>query len=249
METFKVGDEVESVEDVGVYYNAGARGTIVKMDGSREAWVRFHTGKYSFPFGCMGGWHAFTSWLRHVQPPAPVAPAVTSRAVVLDVGGVEYTAMFTFVGDRTGVVLYWRKDNHEYGLAGGTKRNPRDEYSAETGMRQAMRRACGIGQPEARQLPAVYRAFRQWQHDQAAPEQPKSLEVGAEVVAVKDDYSGGMFFHKGARGEIVMINDATRTGQKYIVKFSGGDFCKDCHSPHARDNGTWAARADEIEAV
>ena len=242
---FEVGDEVETTQRVGDFYEAGARGTVKEIDGD-DIWVRFRAGKYKLPFGDHGGWHTFAQWLRHVPPAQPAAPAVTSRAVVLTVEGVEYTAMFTLVNDRTGCALYWRKDNHEYALAGGTKRNPRDTYSADTGMRVAMRRACGIGRPYAHQLPAVYSAFRKWQHDQAAlqSKQVKPLVVGAEVRAVKDDYNGGKYFRKGAIGNIVKVDT---TGLH--VHWTAGEFRRDPDTVPSFLHNRWWARADEIEAV
>ncbi len=164
METFKIGDEVE-VTVTRNWYSKGARGEIVK-ESMAGWWVHFTSGE--FEHNKNDAWSVLEEEMRHVQP-APTAPAVTSRAVVLSVEGVEYTAMFTIVNDRTGCALYWRNNNHEYAFAGGTKRNPKDAQDEAIGMRVAMRRACGIGNPHAHQLPAVYRAFRKWQYIEAHP--------------------------------------------------------------------------------
>lgn len=247
METFKVGDEVYSTADGGGFYERGAAGTVKEIHGD-YIWVKFHTGTFKLPFGTMGGWCAQKKDLRHVAPAPKNAPAVASDAVVLTVDGIEYAAMFTFVGDRTGCALYWHEDGREYALAGGCKRNPRDAYDRKIGMRVAMQRACGVNAKHAPLilLRPVYDAFRRWQYEQ----ETRPLAVGDEVEAVKDDYSGRKFFRKGARGEIVVINMGNHSQQYYLVQFTSGDYNRaDCAPRQTTANGQWWARPDEIRWV
>lgn len=247
---FEVGDEVETTQRVGDFYEAGARGTVKEIDGD-DIWVRFHAGKYKLPFGDHGGWHTFAQWLRHVPPAQPAAPAVTSRAVVLAVEGVEYTAMFAFNGDITTCLMFTGQLDKRQGIYWGVaKRNPRDTYSEAVGMRVTMKRACGIGQPHAHQLPAVYSAFRKWQHDQAAPQpkQAKPLVVGAEVRAVKDSHDAP-FFCKGASGVVIKVETVDDDDdQPYLVRWTSGPVKEGC-GRGAETPKTWWAYADEIEAV
>lgn len=250
METFKVGDEVEITGvDLPDPYSVGARGKIVRKS-IVGWWIKFESGEYNTLNGST--WVALEGQLRHVPPAQPAAPAVTSRAVVLEVEGVEYTASFNFINEWTTVILVWMRDGKIIAKGGSARRNPHDTYCAETGMRVAMRRACGIEDVLAVSLPAVYRAFRKWQHDQAAPQskQVKPLVVGAEVVAVRDDYSGGEYFRKGARGEIVVINMGNHSQQYYLVQFTSGEFNRDACAPRQTTaNGQWWAMPDEIRRV
>ena len=252
METFNVGDEVIATVGCPGYYTGGAKGTVTHIIGDEFIWVKFHTGDYKTPFGSMGAWCTKRSELRHV-PPAPPSPAVTSRAVVLTVEGVEYTAMFAFNGDITTCLMFTGQLDKRQGIYWGVaKRNPRDTYSEAVGMRVTMKRACGIGQPHAHQLPAVYSAFRKWQHDQAAPQpkQAKPLAVGVEVRAVKDSAEGtmnGPLFRKGACGAIIQIEKESYDDRTpYLVHWTGGDYKSRTSVTPA--NSWWAA-ADEIEAV
>lgn len=170
METFKVGDEVEIVEGVKYqFYSEGARGTIIKPSLSGW-WVHFTSGKFEDFDNCPAKvWSVLESEMRHVPPAPSAAPAFTSRAVVLEVEGVEYTASFNFINEWTTVILVWMRDGKIIAKGGSARRNPHDTYCAETGMRVAMRRACGIEDVLAVSLPAVYRAFRKWQYIEAHP--------------------------------------------------------------------------------
>lgn len=255
METFKVGDEVEITGvDLPDPYSVGARGKIVRKS-IVGWWIKFESGEYNTLNGST--WVALEGQLRHVPPAPPAAPAVTSRAAVLDVEGVEYTAVFALKGDYTVCTIFQIRetdDEIQYRVAnGGTKRNPRDTYSEAVGMRQAMKRACGIGEPYAHQLPAVYRAFRKWQHDQAAPQpkQVKPLEVGAEVVAVKDMVSvtDNRLFKKDAIGKIVKYRkDGEEDKRPWLVQWHSGTF-RTYGASFGEPANSWWASADEIEAV
>lgn len=87
------------------------------------------------------------------------------RAAVFNVDGKEYTVIFSFVGDYTAAHILWHEGGKTAGLAGHAKRNPKDTYDANIGMRVAMRTACGIDNVWGRKMPNLFRAFRVWQRD------------------------------------------------------------------------------------
>jgi hypothetical protein len=96
----------------------------------------------------------------------------------------------------------------------------------------------------------VYRAFRKWQHDQAAP-QVKPLAVGVEVRAVKNMVSitGYCLFQKDAIGKIVKYRKNGEADKRpWLVQWNSGNY-KMSGALFGEPANSWWASADEIEAV
>jgi len=83
-----------------------------------------------------------------------------------------WTAVFTFVGRYTTVVLFqdglFNEPAKGISLGGGTRCHPKDAYDREKGKREAMRRACGkLGGIDLSERFHEFR-LRQWEARKAA---------------------------------------------------------------------------------
>ncbi len=75
-----------------------------------------------------------------------------------------HTLIFTFYGMITTVIIVApNMKNGSSGYGGAARCHPRDAYSREVGMRQAMRKACGIQSDPWMKMRALFDAFRDWQ--------------------------------------------------------------------------------------
>jgi len=129
----------------------------------------------------------------------------------------SHALIFTFFGKITTVIIVTPSKNaRTMGFGGAARCHPNDTYSREAGMRQAMRKACGIDQGYACLMRELFDSFRDWQRAngyEAGTAQP--IKVGDTVEAVTSAPDGLI------KGECYRVKQVTERAP-YPYHLGGG---------------------------